>query len=479
MMKRERQRLLVAICLLALLPNSFYALAQEKKDAPGALKTPANGTFKYFGSKYFSKLVKGAPYSATAITEHIQRLGDGNQIIRKNEAKVYRDGEGRTRIEQKLATIGKWTAADDAPQMTYISDPVSGDDYHLDARTRTARKSVNTRAAALKRELEEERRRKERQEQLKRRDEELKEREKERQEQVRERQAQHKERERKRQEQLKAFEKERQEQLRERQKESKERQLQVKERQKEREVELREREKERQAELKEREKEQQMQQKEREKERQEQLKERQEQSKEREKARQEQLKEREKERQEQLKEREKERQMRVKEELLRKESSSPDGRKKVEPLGKKMIEGVEAEGRRSIVTIPTGEIGNTLPIEIVDENWYAPDLQILVMTRHSDPRSGETTYRLTNIKRNEPDRSLFGVPTDYTIVDESSFKKRAVKVEPMKKPEHMKIEKPKKPESAKTPTSPRKPEAAKKVEPLRKIEPARTSLVRI
>jgi hypothetical protein len=101
------------------------------------------------------------------------------------------------------------------------------------------------------------------------------------------------------------------------------------------------------------------------------------------------------------------------------------------------------------------------------------------MTRHSDPRSGETTYRLTNIKRNEPDRSLFGVPADYTIVDESSFKKRAVKVGPMKKPEHMKIEKPKKPESAKTPTSPRKPEAAKKVEPLRKIEPARTSLVRI
>jgi hypothetical protein len=236
-------------------------------------------------------------------------------------------------------------------------------------------------------------------------------------------------------------------------------------------MQLKERQKEREMEVTEREKERLMQQKEREKERQAELKERQEQLKAREKERQMQQKEREKERQEQLKEREKERQVRLKEELLRKEISSPDGRKKVEPLGKKMVEGVEAEGRRSTVTIPSGEIGNTLPIEIVDENWYSPDLQILVMTRHSDPRSGETTYRLTNIKRNEPDRSLFGVPADYTIVDESSFKKRAMKPEPMK------MEKPKKPESAKTPKSPGKPEAAKKVESLKKIKPARTSLV--
>ena len=37
------------------------------------------------------------------------------------------------------------------------------------------------------------------------------------------------------------------------------------------------------------------------------------------------------------------------------------------------------------------------------------------MTRHSDPRSGETTYRLRNILRAEPDPALFTVPSDYQI----------------------------------------------------------------
>jgi len=39
----------------------------------------------------------------------------------------------------------------------------------------------------------------------------------------------------------------------------------------------------------------------------------------------------------------------------------------------------------------------------------------VVMTRHSDPRMGETTYKLTNINRSEPAKTLFEVPADYTI----------------------------------------------------------------
>ncbi len=95
-----------------------------------------------------------------------------------------------------------------------------------------------------------------------------------------------------------------------------------------------------------------------------------------------------------------------------------DDDKKTESLGEQVIEGVRAEGERTTRVIPAGEIGNTLPIEIVDERWYSPELQIVVKTRHSDPRSGESTYRLTNVNRNEPDRSLFQVPSDYTIVNE-------------------------------------------------------------
>lgn len=86
-----------------------------------------------------------------------------------------------------------------------------------------------------------------------------------------------------------------------------------------------------------------------------------------------------------------------------------------EELGRQTIEGVEAEGTRYVTTIPAGEIGNEQPIEMVFETWYSPELQTVIMSKHSDPRSGENTYRLTNINRSEPPHSLFEVPSDYTI----------------------------------------------------------------
>jgi hypothetical protein len=86
-----------------------------------------------------------------------------------------------------------------------------------------------------------------------------------------------------------------------------------------------------------------------------------------------------------------------------------------EQLGKQIIEGVEAEGSRTTVTIPAGEIGNEKPIVIVSERWYSPELQMVIMSKHSDPRSGETIYRLTNISRLEPAKALFEVPGDYTF----------------------------------------------------------------
>jgi hypothetical protein len=84
-------------------------------------------------------------------------------------------------------------------------------------------------------------------------------------------------------------------------------------------------------------------------------------------------------------------------------------------LGTQTIGGVSAEGTRYTRTIPAGQIGNEKPIEIVTERWYSPDLQTVVMFKHSDPRSGETVFQLTNIQRQEPDASLFLVPSDYTM----------------------------------------------------------------
>lgn len=88
---------------------------------------------------------------------------------------------------------------------------------------------------------------------------------------------------------------------------------------------------------------------------------------------------------------------------------------KTEKLEARNVEGVQAEGTRITTTIPAGDIGNEQPIQIVDERWYSPELQVVVMTRHSDPRFGETTYRLTNIQRTEPSPTLFQVPSDYTV----------------------------------------------------------------
>ncbi len=91
---------------------------------------------------------------------------------------------------------------------------------------------------------------------------------------------------------------------------------------------------------------------------------------------------------------------------------------RTEELGVQNVEGVDAEGTRTITTIPAGAIGNERPIEIVYEKWYSRDLQLVVMSKHSDPRFGEQTYRLTNIVRSEPDPSLFTPPQGYKLLTE-------------------------------------------------------------
>jgi hypothetical protein len=95
----------------------------------------------------------------------------------------------------------------------------------------------------------------------------------------------------------------------------------------------------------------------------------------------------------------------------------------VQQLGTKVVEGVQADGTRSTLTIPAGQIGNDNPIQIVDEVWRSPDLQVIVHSEHSDPRMGTTVYSLQNISRSDPSPALFQVPADYTITDSPVFQK--------------------------------------------------------
>jgi hypothetical protein len=84
-------------------------------------------------------------------------------------------------------------------------------------------------------------------------------------------------------------------------------------------------------------------------------------------------------------------------------------------LGSRDFEGVRADGKRTSYTIPAGEVGNRNPITVTSESWYSPDLQVTVYSKQSDPRTGDSIYRLANVKRIEQPLSLFRVPEDYAI----------------------------------------------------------------
>lgn len=88
---------------------------------------------------------------------------------------------------------------------------------------------------------------------------------------------------------------------------------------------------------------------------------------------------------------------------------------KTEDLGTQVIQGVTAEGKRVTRVIPAGREGNEKEIDIVTETWYSPDLQVVVMSKTSDPRFGDSVYQLNSISRTEPDPALFTVPSDYTV----------------------------------------------------------------
>jgi hypothetical protein len=104
---------------------------------------------------------------------------------------------------------------------------------------------------------------------------------------------------------------------------------------------------------------------------------------------------------------------------LKRSSNEAQPERRVESLGVQTFEGVQVEVTRFTVTIPTGLEGNDKPFDVVSERWYSPELQVVVMGKRSDPRTGEVLYRLTNINRSEPARSLFEAPADFTVKAES------------------------------------------------------------
>lgn len=323
-------KLLVVATLLSLASAAF---AQQATPAPegnvvirqrvfqgpeGGPPPPPGADFVFVASESFGgKTVKGAPYSAEAVTESIQTLSDGNRIVNRITSAIYRDSEGRTRREQTLKGLGGVGAGNEPLQTIFINDPVAGVNYSLDSRSHIAHKSAPFKFEFLSKPG------------------------------------------------APGAEGERFEFKVERGPGESRSLVMAAPGGAPPQAGVRVPGSE------------------------------------------------------------------MDQFTFRTEAGDPHAfvfRKRgnnanevKEQLGKQVIEGIEAEGTRTTITIPAGEIGNERAIEIVSERWYSPELQLVVMTRHSDPRSGETTYKLTNINRAEPAKSLFEVPAGYTVKEGPHF----------------------------------------------------------
>jgi hypothetical protein len=272
----EEEKLMNIRLMLLCGATALAALAQVSTVVTQGGPPGPNMMFYSVESAGSSKVVKGAPYSAQIVTEHTQTLADGNTISQKQTGVMYRDSEGRTRREQALGRIGPIPADSNPPQLVFITDPVAGVSYVLDAGKKTAQKVPVAPGIAQGATL-------------------------------------------------------------------------------------------------------------------------------------------------------------IasgvgqaggviagpgpgpESHVVSIRAAGPPSAQ--EPLGSKVIEGVQADGTRTTLTIPAGQMGNERPISTVTERWYSPQLQATVLSTTDDPLMGQTVYRLVSVSLAEPAPSLFEVPGDYTVTD--------------------------------------------------------------
>jgi hypothetical protein len=85
----------------------------------------------------FERTVTGAPYSATEVSTSVQTLANGNTIQRSNSTTIYRDGQGRVRMETTMKHPDGTTSTH-----VMIHDPVAGVVHNLDTQNKISHDAV-------------------------------------------------------------------------------------------------------------------------------------------------------------------------------------------------------------------------------------------------------------------------------------------------------------------------------------------------
>ncbi len=86
-----------------------------------------------------------------------------------------------------------------------------------------------------------------------------------------------------------------------------------------------------------------------------------------------------------------------------------------EELGVEVIEGMPLRHGRQTTRYPAGLAGFKDASTIKIDYWYSQELQCFVRVKQVGPSNNVHTLVLRNIRRENPDRSLFAIPKDYKV----------------------------------------------------------------
>ncbi len=132
-------------CLAALAVTGI--IAQPPAGMPPPHWGGSHFSFMGFGPD-MSQPVTGAPYAAVQTTQFTQKLPDGNTIQHTDQSNVYRDAQGRVRIEHSFSGRSGAAAGQKSTSVS-IFDPVGGVSYMLHPDSMKAVKSaLRTRPSA-------------------------------------------------------------------------------------------------------------------------------------------------------------------------------------------------------------------------------------------------------------------------------------------------------------------------------------------